>query len=290
MDDKKENGQQTTVEEEVLNPDEFDEVEEEEQEADEPESDESTESEDPNSSGKSAEQLAKEKAEKEAKAKRDAHFAKLRREKEAQEKAEKEKREREEREKQIREEAALQAELGLIRSNPYTGEPITDAEDLKIYKLQKEIEDEGGDPINDLPKKIAEKARKAAAEEKKRLEKEERERKAIDEQANREIKELKEKYPDVNLGALAQDELFKECLKGRAGRWTQIEIYEFYLQQKAAKEREEQEALTKDTVEEGAKKITKTPSSRASGKTTSKSVADMTPEEFREYYKEKYGG
>lgn len=287
MEEEKNKGQ-AKEEEELLNPDDFDEEEDEEEETDEPAETDPSKTKKPDESEKSAEESDEEEKKKE-KAKKDAHFAELRRQKEAKEKADKAEQERLAREQKIREEATLQAELGLLKTNPYTGEAITDAEDLKIYKLQKELEDEGKDPINDLPKRIAENARKAAAEQQKKLETEQKAKKEVDEKVNREINELREKYPKVNLAELARDELFKECLNGRAGRWTQVEIYELYLQKKAEAEKKRQEEETKELVDEGAKKITKTPSSSANGGKTSKSVEDMTREEFKAYFERKYG-
>lgn len=218
--------------------------------------------------------------EKEEKAKKNAHFAELRRRREAEEK---------EKERKIREEATIQAELGLLKRNPYTEEPITDAEDIKIYKIQKELDDEGKDPITDLPKRLAEINRKAIAEEKAKAEKEIAAKREQDDKISAEIKELREKYPKVDTAKLASDEIFKECLKGRAGRWSQTEIYELYLVKKAEADKKAEEEKTKSLVDKSAKKVTSTPTSTASGKISASSIADMSDEEFAKYWEEKYG-
>lgn len=203
-------------------------------------------------------------------------------------KREKAQKERAEREAKIREEATLNAELGILKVNPYTEEPIEDAEDLKIYKLQKELDDEGKDPINDLPKRLAENARKSAKEAKERQLQEERDKEEVQKKVSEDVAALQKAYPKVNLSELAKDELFQECLMGRAGRWTQIEIYELYLQKKAEADRKAQEEATKKATEEAAKKISNPPSATARGSSPQKSVNEMTKEEFERYFRDKY--
>jgi len=253
----------TVIEEEnddeMLNPDDFDEVDEEEdeEETEEGESEE-TESED-------------DKKEKEKERAKNAKAAERRRAREA-------------REAKIREEAALKAELGILKVNPYTDEPIDDEEDLKIYKLQKELDEEGRDPINDLPKKIAEKNRKAVKDAKAEEEKTKQEETARQEKINAEIRELRAKYPKVNTAELAVDPLFQKCLEGRAGRWSQVEIYELYLREKADQEKKKAEEVAK----EKANKVSNPPSAAAKGNSPQKTIEDMTPEEFERYFNEKY--
>lgn len=231
----------------------------------------------PDGTQKTEEELEKEKEELKAK---NAKFAEMRREKEAKEKAE-----QAAREAKIRKEAAEQAELGMLKTNPYTEEPINDADDLEVYKIQRKLEEEGKDPVKDLPKRLAELNRKhkseVAAEEQKRLEADkERSTKVAEEN-----RELREKYPDLNTAELAQDPLFKECMHGRVGRWKLVEIYELYLSKKKAKEAQEEE----ERIKKAADGKSNPPSSNASGQKISKNVADMTPEEFKEYWRNKYG-
>ena len=47
--------------------------------------------------------------------------------------------------------------------NPYTGEPMKDAHDVAVYETMKRIEKNGGDPVKDFAKALAEDARKAEA-------------------------------------------------------------------------------------------------------------------------------
>ena len=256
--------------EDILDPDDFDEEDDEE------------EAEGEGDSKTSEEEPSKAEEEEESEKEKNAKAAERRR------KREKAKKEREAREAKIREEATVKAELGILKVNPYTEEPIEDAEDLKIYKLQKELEDEGLDPINDLPKRLAQNARRAAKEEAEKLEKEQKDEKDFKERVNREVAELQKKYPKVNLAELAKDELFKECLNGRAGRWTQVEIYELYLQKKAETDKKEEENKAEEIAKEGAKKVSNPPSSTARGSSPQKTVEEMTPEEYEVYFRNKY--
>ena len=244
----------------VLNPDDFD--EEVETEVD-------------------AEETDTQSQEKEEQAKKNAHFAEQRRKKEQAE--------REAREQKIREEATLNAKLGMVKTNPYTNDPISDEDDLEVYELMKQIDDEGGDPISDYPKKLLEIKKKAKAEAKAKADAEEREKTTRSLKIEEEIKELREKYPKVDTSALANDPLFQECLKGKAGRWSQVEIYELYLTKKAQADNEAQENEAKRATEEGSKNVSKTPSSNANGKSNPVKVENMTDAEFEAYWKRKYG-
>lgn len=277
MEEKKPNGQV----EETLDPNDFDETDDTQKETDNPDEEESK-SKEPSES-KSDEELEKEK-----KAKKDSHYAELRRKKEAEEKA-RINAEREARENKIREEATLQAELGIMKRNPYTDEPIEDEEDLKIYKLQKELEEEGKDPITDLPKKIAENNRKVRKEAEAKKVQQETAQAEEQKRFDAEYNELIKKYPEVNVDELAKDPVFLEVIKGKYGRWTQLEMYEAYLVAKAkVKDTESKDKIDK-AVSEKSTKMSKTPSSSANGKATSKSVLDMSAEEFKEYWANKYG-
>ena len=173
-------------------------------------------------------------AEKKAKAQADknAYYAKLRRQREAEEKTNKE--------KEIREAAKLEAELGLLKKNPYTDEPIVDEEDLKIYKLQKAIEERGGDPVTELPKAIAEANRKEAQQRKVQAE----QNQATQAKLAEEAKELFEKYPEAN-GTAQDDQELIDLLTEKGGRWTMTECYE-YLQMTRKRE---QATQTKAKIE-----------------------------------------
>lgn len=282
----------------ILSPEDFEEEDEkskeEESKTDEKEKDtkteeesssktEKTETEDEKSKDdeKSAEEEAKAKAE----AEKNARFAEMRRQKEAKEKADKAEKERLAREAKIKEEAKVEAELGVIKTNPYTDKPIVDESDLKIYKMQKQLEEEGRDPVADLPSKLAEMERESNARTKAEADRVAKEQKELAEQAKREAEELREKHPELNTRELANDPIWKEVSKDKLGRWSMNEIYELlYLPKKNSKANENKS--DEEEVDEHGKKVTKVPSSKSNGGKTSKGYLDMTDEEYLAHEKE----
>ena len=187
---------------------------------------------------------------------KNAYYAKKRREREALEQAQ--------REKEIREAAKLEAELGLIKTNPYTNEAISDEEDLKIYKLQKAIEEKGGDPIIDLPKALAEANRREAQERKTLAEQEQANQRKLANEAN----ELYAKYPQAIETAQNDQELL-DLMANKMGRWTMLECYEYLMQQReiatAKKTKVETETKKNEVVSETTNKYHKIPSSQPNG-------------------------
>lgn len=209
---------------------------------------------------------------------KNAHYAKLRREKEAKEKAQ--------REKEIKEAAKLEAELDLIKKNPYTNETIKDEEDLKIYKLQKAIEEKGGDPISDLPKAIAEENRKAI-QAKKTLDEQ---KVASQKQLDMEAKELIERYPEAINTAPSDQELF-DLYNTKEGRMTLTECYEFLKMKREIESLKsntnQNDKKKKEIVNSMAKKNTSVPSSKSNGGKVSKDYLDMTDEEYLRHEEER---
>ncbi len=209
--------------------------------------------------------------------KKDASYAEKRREKE--------RLEREQREAKIKEEAKIEGKLSVLKTNPYTNEKIEDDEDLKIYEIQKELDDEGLDPISDLPKRLAQierdkkKAEKAKAEEQEKL----------NSTLKKDIEDFKKAYPDVDTRTLANDEEYLKFAEGKVGRWTTKEIYEAYQAKKEKNSAKEKKAMTEEIADDVSKKITKNPSSAPSGTLPPKTVENMTKEEFKIYWKNKYG-
>lgn len=177
------------------------------------------------------------------------------------------------------EDAKIQAELGILKTNPYTNSPITDKADLEVYKLQKEIDEKGGDPIADYPKEEATRRRIAEAKAKQSLEEEEAKKRESDEKLNNDIKQLHEAYPDVDLAELARDVDYQNYIKGKVGRWTSVEIYEGFLVAKAKIEANKKEKEDKNIVDESGIRVTQVPSSNG-GKLPKKSIEDMTDEEY----------
>ena len=281
------NNEVTGTNEDILSPDDFD---IEDNQGDESETDDNVEqvdgqdetsntADEDDENVKTQEELEAAKKAK-AEAKKNSYYAQKRREREAAEKAQKE--------KEIREKAKLEAELELVKVNPYTNEKIVDEEDLKIYKLQKAIEEKGGDPLSDLPKALAEENRKEAQRKKALIEKDQATQQKLAEEAN----ELYSKHPEA-VGQAEKDQELLDLITEKNGRWTMNECYE-YLQQKrntekTQKAKTQNETKKKEVVGEAAKKYNKTPSSQPNGsKNSEKSVLSMTDEEFNQYWKSKY--
>lgn len=143
---------------------------------------------------------------------RDAEFARRRREAER-------KRELDEARQAARREAIIETLGG---KNPYTGEDVTDADDVEEYLLMREIEKKGGDPIADYHKAAKEKSRNAA--------KERSEEQNQQEWFRRDREAFAAKHPDVDIGELCADEQFKLFADGRVGRVPLSDIYEGYRQ------------------------------------------------------------
>jgi len=198
----------------------------------------------------------------------------------AQKRREREKKEREDREEKIKQEAYLKGKLDSTKVNTFTNEPITDEYDLKVYELQKKIESEGGDPIADLPKRLAQAERETANKIKEAKSKEVEEQQHIENDMN----SFRKEYPDVDLKGLLEDTMFNRFAKSRIGRSgdenTLIQIYkdfhEFGFKTKAETEAEKNK--------ENATKKGGTPSSNGK-KTETKSYSEMTKEEKIAYLK-----
>lgn len=228
--------------------------------------------------GKSDEDKKADEAKKKAEeAEKNAKFAEMRRKQEAEAKA---KKEREAELERAKREAATKAELGVLKENPYTGEKIEDESDLEIYKIQKSLEDEGKDPVKDLPKKLAQIQREKAAEAKKVADSRAEVEAKAKEKATKEVNELRTAYPDLNTAELAKDPLWLEVSGDKLDRLTLKEIYEFYY---LPKKNQSKQTKTDDTKvdEENGKKVTKVPSSNSNGgKTSPKNYLEMTDEEY----------
>ena len=120
------------------------------------------------------------------------------------------------------EEGRLNAYKGKI--NPWTNQVIQDLEDLQVYEEMQALEDAGKNPVEDYGSYIAEKNRKAAQE---KLIKEQNEKKA-----KQDIEEFNQKYPNVNLTNLLNDEIFKDYVEGK--NKSLCELYDSYTKMQKA--------------------------------------------------------
>lgn len=102
--------------------------------------------------------------------------------------------------------------------NPYTNTVINDETDIQVYENMYALEKQGKDPVADYASYVADKQRqeKKEKEEKEKLQKE----------AEDDIAEFTEKYPDVNLNELLENETFKDYIEGK--RKSLTTLYENY--------------------------------------------------------------
>lgn len=112
------------------------------------------------------------------------------------------------------EEGRLAAYKGKL--NPYTEKPITDLADIEIYETMFKLDQEGKDPLNDLPEALANSKR----EEQKLIQ----DRKKLEEQTRQELDEFATKYPDINVKELLENPIFNDYIQGK--NKPIIELYE----------------------------------------------------------------
>ena len=121
------------------------------------------------------------------------------------------------------EKARIDAILTAVGENPYTGEPLRTKDDVEIYLTMREIDKNGGDPLNsqDFLKHL--KIKQQAEAEKQAAEKQKEER------WHKDIMDFKTKHPDLNLDELFNDKNFRIFAKGKAGNIPMAEIYSDYI-------------------------------------------------------------
>ncbi|MBR2377451.1 MAG: hypothetical protein IKA85_06780 [Clostridia bacterium] len=120
-------------------------------------------------------------------------------------------------EKNAKEESELKFLKEYVGKNPYTNEPIETLRDVKVFKTMKQIDKNGGDPVGDYHKY-------AGLEEQKAIDSE----KARTEQIEKEVKEFRESYPDINLNELSKEQDFVKFSNKLIGRVSLKDIYEAY--------------------------------------------------------------
>ena len=158
-------------------------------------------------------------------------------------------REREKAEEKAKQELEFyQREIGI---NPWTEQPIEDADDIAEYRLMKQIESEGGDPLNDYAKRL-----KLQRKEKK----EQKENKAsntsfselTEEQkqarVNEEITEFSSQYPDVNVSELFENDSFMDFAGEYLGKVSLSVAYGMY-QKSASFKQAQNDAITKKATQ-----------------------------------------
>lgn len=120
-------------------------------------------------------------------------------------------------EKQRAEETELKVLKEFVGKNPYTNEPIETLRDVKVYKTMKQIEKNGGDPIQDYHKYAGMEEQKAIDNEKTRTE-----------NIKKDVEEFRKAFPDVNLNDLQQDKDFVKFSNKLLGKVSLKDVYEAY--------------------------------------------------------------
>jgi len=236
--------------EDLLDEDDFDEEDDEEEE----------ESSEENKGGKGGKQSREENA-KQAAARR--------------KREEEQKKHDEEIRQQAFEEGKKAGRLESSKVNTFTNEPIEDEYDLKIFEIQKQIKAEGGDPIKDLPKRLA----KLNREEEQTRKTKEEETKKSSEAAKNDIKDF---IAEVGSAAKAKeiynDENFQVFIEGKLGKKPLKELYQDYLKFKKGL------GVDEDSDEEGRRKGgTPGPNGRQGGQP--KKYSSLSKEEKAEFLK-----
>lgn len=202
-----------------------------------------------------------------------AKMAELRRKRE-----EEQKRREEEIRKKAFEEGKKAGQLESQRVNTFTNEPIKDDIDLEIFKLQQKIQEEGGDPIKDLPKRLAQRQRERSEQAKKETEAQEESKKKLQADLDGYYAEFDDREEAIRV--FKEDKGFALFRKGKVGNQPLGEIYRDYLAYKKA---------IGESGGGGDTKTSKTP--KPGGNTTkpsSKKVSEMTDEEFTKFYDRRY--
>ncbi len=158
--------------------------------------------------------------------------------------------------------------------NPYTNEEIKDEADIDEYLLMKKLDKAGKDPINDYPSAVKGERREKA--EKEKAEKNHRE----------ELEAFAEKYPDVKISELLQDERFGKFAGKRVQHESLADVYADYLEFTAVKEAEVERKAVVKAKEIEIKKKASPGSLTGSGDVPKLSYADMSDEEFEKAYNE----
>lgn len=130
--------------------------------------------------------------------------------------------ERQAKEKEIADKAYLRGQLDSTRVNPYTNNPVKDEYDLKVLRVQRQIEDEGGDPITDLPAKLAELDREEASKRADEAKKAAESDKAIED----DIADFRGKHPGVDPKEILSDARFAAFSRGKLGSERLSDIYD----------------------------------------------------------------
>lgn len=184
-----------------------------------------------------------------------------------------------------RKDAYLKGKLEAIKVNKFTDAPIEDEYDLEIYELQLELDKQGKDPVNDLASELARRNRSKVQVEKQKLEQENAKKTEME----NDIKAFMKVYPKVDTRELSNNEDFQKFANDKFGRWSLTEIYEAYMDKKTISTNESTKSNVDANAEKLAKQYNQMPSSNASGSSNGSSqYENESYEDFEKRFNEKY--
>jgi ribosomal protein L15 len=134
--------------------------------------------------------------------------------------------------------AEINAIKKVLPNNPYTKQPIETNEDVEEYLVMRGIDEAGGDPVNDYFAKVRES--RAAKQ------------KTTDTNAvlQNQLNEFEDKYPDVNIKSLLNDEDFREYADGKLNNKSLAEVYASYTKFKSKLSSNAENSAVKKAVQE----------------------------------------
>ena len=201
-------------------------------------------------------------AKKEQSRERNAEEARKRRAREQKERAE-------EIRKQAFEEGKKAGQLESNKLNSYTGKAIEDDEELEIFKIQQQIEKEGGDPLKDLPRYIA--------KQRKELKNEENKKKELQDKANKDVIDFVSHFATREQAKeVLESEQFSAYSRGKRGG--DASLYDIY---------KEFTKLFPNVIKASG---STPPSQKTESTKGNKDTSKMSRAEYDAYFREKYGG
>lgn len=145
-------------------------------------------------------------------------------------------------EKAQREETELKVLKEFVGKNPFTNMPIETLRDVKVYKTMKQIEKNGGDPIQDYHKYAGLEEQQAIDSEKTRTE-----------NIKKDVEDFRSAYPDVNLNDLNKDKEFVKFSNKLIGKVPLKDVYEAYNSVKSSLKASAEETAKKEIARKIAK-------------------------------------
>lgn len=162
--------------------------------------------------------------------------------------------ERRREEKAKNEEIELKILKEFVGKNPYTGDPIETLRDVKVYKTMKQIEKDGGDPVQDYHKY-------AGMEEQKAIDNQKVKKETI----KKDVADFKDAFPNVDLNDLGKDKEFVEFANDFVGKVPLKSIYKAYSQIKTNLQTTAEEKAKQDVARKLAKDNTSAGNISSSG-------------------------